>query len=149
MRKYIPLGGAISVVCSIAIVFLYLHAKRPVAASPPGLQHKLLSYNLSPYNLSPDDIEPLKAGALGGNCQAAKVLTRYYFDVLLDLYGGIKWVRVAAKNCPDVAPKMELGMMLVHYKSDPKVAAEVADLIVQIRKTNPAQADELQLEFER
>ena len=148
MRKYVLLGGAISIACSIVIVFLYLHAKKPAAASPPGIKHKLLSYNLSPYDLSSDDIEPLKAGALGGNCKAAKVLTRYYFDVLLDLYNGIKWVRVAAKNCPDVAPKMELGMMLVHYKTDPKVAAEVADLIVQIRKTNPARADELQFELE-
>lgn len=148
MRKYVLLGGAISIACSIVIVFLYLHAKKPAAASPPGIKHKLLSYNLSPYDLPSDDIEPLKAGALGGNCKAAKVLTRYYFDVLLDLYNGIKWVRVAAKNCPDVAPKMELGMMLVHYKTDPKVAAEVADLIVQIRKTNPARADELQFELE-
>ena len=148
MRKYGLIVGAISIVCFIAAISVYLHARRPAVASPPGLQHKLLSYNLSPYDLPSDAVEPLKAGALGGNCQAAKILTRYYFEVLQDFYGGIRWVRVAAKNCPDAGAKMELGMILVHYKSDPKAAAEVADLIVQIRKTSPAWADELQGELD-
>src|ERR1700753_1887053 len=133
MRKYGLIGGAIAIVCAIGAISVYLHARRPAVASPPGLQHKLLSYTLSPYDMPSDAVEPLKAGALGGNCKAAEILTRYYFDVLQDLYGGIRWVRVAAKNCPDVEPKMELGMILAHYKSDPKAAAEVADLIVQIR----------------
>ena len=148
MRKYGLIGGAIAIVCVIGVVSVYLHARRPAVASPPGLQHKLLSYNLSPYDLPSDSVEPLKAGALGGNCKAAKILTRYYFEVLQDFYGGIRWVRVAAKNCPDAEPKMELGMILVHYKNDPKIAAEVTDLIVQIRKTSPAWADELQFELE-
>ena len=149
MRKYDLIGGAIVIVCLIGVISVYLYARRPAAASPPGLQHKLLSYNLSPYDLPSDAVEPLKAGALGGNCKAAKILTRYYFDVLQDFYGGIRWVRVAAKNCPDAEPKMELGMILVHYKNDPKIAAEVADLIVQIQKVNPERAAELQFELER
>jgi hypothetical protein len=148
MRKYGLLGGVISIVCAIAITFFYLHGRRSATASPPGIRHKLLSYNLSPYDLPPDDVEPLKAGATGGNCKAAEILTRYYFDVRQDFYSGLNWVRVAAKNCPDAGAKMELGMILVHYKSDPKAAAEVADLIVQIRKTSPAWADELQGELD-
>ena len=148
MRKYVLLGGAISIVCSTTIIFFYLHGRRPAAASPPRLQHDLSSYNLSPYDLSSADVVRLEAGATGGDCKAAEILTRYYFDVVLDLYRGIKWARVAAKRCPDAEDKMELGMILVHYKSDPKTAAEVADLIVQIRKTSPARAAELQFELE-
>jgi len=108
-----------------------------------------MSYNLSPYNLPSDAVEPLKAGALGGNCNAAEILTRYYFDVLLDFYSGLRWVRVAAKNCPDAEAKMELGMILVHYKTDPKAVAEISDLIVQIQKVNPQRATQLQSELER
>jgi hypothetical protein len=148
MRKYGLIGGAIVVVCFIAVISVYLHARRPAAASPPGFQHKLLSYNLSPYDLPPDAVEPLKAGALGGNCKAAEILTRYYFEVRVDFYGGLRWVRVAAKNCPDARAKMELGMILVHYKNDPKAAAEVADLVVQIQKINRQQAAELQSELD-
>ena len=145
MRKYGLLGGAILIVCSIAAISLYVHARRPASTSPPGFQQNLL---LSPYDLPPDAVKPLKAAALGGNCKAAKILTRYTSVVRQDFYGGLQWVRVAAKNCPDAEPKMELGMILVHYKSDPKAVAEVADLIVQIRKSSPALADELQFELE-
>jgi hypothetical protein len=149
MRKYGLIGGAIVIVCSIASIFLYLHARRRASVSPPGLQRKLLSDNLALYDVPPPEaVEPLKAEALGGNCKAAKILSRHYFVDRQDLYGGINWVRVAVKNCPDTEPKIELGKFLVHYKSDPKAVAEVADLIVQIRKTNPAQADDLQYELE-
>jgi hypothetical protein len=148
MRKYGLLGGVISIVCAMAIIFFYLHCRRPAVASPPGPQHNLTSYNLSPYDLSPADAVRLEARATGGDCKAAEILTRYYFDVALDLYTGIKWARIAAKRCPDAEDKMELGFILVHYKSDPKIAAEVADLIVQIRKTSPARAAELKDELD-
>ena len=145
MCKYGLLGGAISLVCIAALLF-YLHARMPVGAKPPEFQQRLLL--LSPYELPSDAVEPLKAGALSGNCKAAEILTRYYFDVRQEFYSGLKWVRVAAKNCPDEGAKMELGMILVHYKGDPKAAAEVADLIVQIRKTSPVRADALQFELD-
>ena len=66
MRKYGLIGGAIAIVCVIGAICVYLHARRPVVASPLGFQHQLLSYNLSPYDLPSDAVEPLKAGALGG-----------------------------------------------------------------------------------
>jgi hypothetical protein len=144
MRKYGLIGGAISVVCFITMISLYLHSRRPAAANLPGLQHEL-----SPYNLSSTDVAQLKVEATGGDCRAAEILTRYYFDVALDPYSGLKWVRVAAKRCPDAEAKMELGMILVHNKSDPETAAEIADLIVQIRQINPQRAAELQFEFAR
>jgi hypothetical protein len=144
MRKYGLISGAISVVCFIAVISLYLHSRRTGSANLPAVQHEL-----SPYNLSSADVARLKVEATGGDCRAAEILTRYYFDVALDPYSGLKWVRVAAKSCPDAEAKMELGMILVHNKSDPKTAAEVADLVVQIRKINPGRAAELQFELAR
>ena len=146
MRKYGLLGGAILIVCFIVAISFYLHVRGPASTSSPEFQRKLLL--LSPYDLPSDAVEPLKAAALGGNCKATKILMRNSFVVRQDFYGGLQWARVGAKNCPDAEPKMELGMILVHYKSDPKAVAEVADLIVQIRKTDPAQAAELQYELE-
>ena len=91
---------------------------------------------------------PLKTEATGGDCKAAEILTRYYFDVAQDPYGGgLKWVRVAAKNCPDAGAKVELAVFLMHSKNDPKTAAEIADLIVQIQKTNPSTAADLKYEL--
>ena len=144
MRKYGLIGGAISIACFIGVASVYLHARRPAATNPPALQHEL-----SPYNLSSADVARLKVEATGGECKAAEILTRYYFDVALDPYSGLKWVRVAAKRCPDAEAKMELGMILVHNKKDPKTAAEVADLIVQIQKIDPQRAAELQYELAR
>jgi hypothetical protein len=143
MRKYGLIGGAISIACFIGVASIYLHARRPAATNPPRIQHAL-----SPYDLSADDLVPLKTEATGGDCKAAEILTRYYFDVAQDPYGGgLKWVRVAAKNCPDAGAKVELAVFLMHSKNDPKTAAEIADLIVQIQKTNPSMAAELKYEL--
>jgi hypothetical protein len=89
----------------------------------------------------------LKTEAIGGDCQAAEILTRYYFDVALDPYSGLKWVRVAAKRCLDTGAKMELARILLHNKNDPKTAAEIADLIVQIQKIDPYLAAALKSEL--
>jgi hypothetical protein len=142
MRKYGVIGGAISITCVMAIVFFCLHGRRPAAASPPGVQ-----YELSPYNLAADDLAQLQTGAAGGDCKAAKILTRYYFDVALDPYSGLKWNRVAAKKCPDAEPKVGLVIFLMNNKNDPENAAEIADLIVQIQKIDPYRAAELKSEL--
>ena len=144
MRKYGLIAGAILIACFIGVASVYLHAGRPTVANPPRIQHAL-----SPYDLSADDLVILKTEATGGDCKAAEILTRYYFDVAQDPYGGgLKWVRVAAKNCPDTRSKVELAVFLMHSKNDPKAAAEIAGLIVQIQKTDPYTAAEFKRELD-
>ena len=144
MRKYGLMVGAISIACFVGVASVYLRAGKPTVANPPRIQHAL-----SPYDLSADDLVPLKTEATGGDCRAAEILTRYYFDVAQDPYGGgLKWVRVAAKSCPDARSKVELAVFLMHSKNDPKTAAEIAGLIVQIQKTAPDTATELKRELD-
>lgn len=143
MRRYGVIVGAISVISFMVVGFLYLHARRPSAADLSRVQH-----NLSPYELSAADLAPLKAEATGGNCKAAETLTRYYFDVALDPYSGLSWVRVAAKTCPDAGAKIALAKILMHNKNDPKTAEEIARLVVQIEKIDPYWATELKSELD-
>jgi hypothetical protein len=139
INKYGLTGGAIAGVSVLFLICVYFFYGRSTVDSPPA----------SPYNLSSHEIELLKGQATQGDCEAARSLARYYFDVALSLKGGTEWQRVAAANCPDEGSKVDLAWLLIHYKTDSASDKEIADLIERIRATNPARAAELEDELKK
>lgn len=139
INKYGLLGGAVASVSVLFLICIYFFYGRSTIESPPA----------SPHNLSSHEIERLKGQATQGDCEAARSLARYYFDVALSLKSGTEWQRVAAANCPDEGAKVDLARLLIHYKTDSAADKEIADLIEKIRATNPARATELEDEFKK
>jgi len=139
VTKYGLVGGGLTCLLLASAVYFRFFNTVSKADSPGG----------SPYSLSIEDIDRLAGRAKRGDCEAAKGLTRYYFDVASSLKNGTQWQRIAATNCPDVDTQVDLARLLIHYRTDSAGDREIADLIEKIRALDPARAAEVEAEFRK
>jgi len=134
VNKKVWAGIAIAVLALPCVAYLAL------APNPPRIEPSA-TY---PYSLRPREVQRLEVRAAEGDCDAAKLVSRYYFDAALDPDKAIEWQRMAAKHCPGNEAKVTFAETLINYTANPAADREIAEWVAKIHTTDPEKAAELE-----
>jgi len=100
------------------------------------------------YELSAVQIAKLKKAGVNGNCDAAYKIASYYANASLNFDEALKWARISS-SCPEIPPKELLLSLLAQMQDQPAVRTEIQNVLSQVRKTDPIEADRLAASFIR
>jgi hypothetical protein len=126
MRRCVVLLCLVALVSVVSVFYVHFYQHSRSEAGPQGF----------PYVLAPDEIKSLRGKAEHGDCEASFRLAKYFLYGALDLEAGTHWLRLAAK-CPDATTK-EYLVEILKRSQDPAASQEVDQLLVDIRKVDPA-----------
>ncbi|MFG6443317.1 hypothetical protein ACG0Z3_21720 [Roseateles sp. LKC17W] len=136
MKLLYRAGGAAVVFAGLGAVYLHFSGGR---VTDPAQSSATI------FQIPAGELEALKQVGKTGDCAAAYRLAHHFSFALNQRDDAIYWLRIAAR-CPNADAKAELVYMLLGPSDKGEIAQEIDQLVLELEKTSPGQAQEVKKE---